>query len=130
MLKRKTEEFEDDKKKWKIYFDLEIDKMRERGDSTIFVNFIINKKEFPRLTETFSHREIHTLIRFGNLDVTVLSLTKASGTMSKQVAEVTHFRRINLITLFISIFTILIPNLNKLQEIHSLILENDKIPYF
>ena len=48
---RKTEEFEDDRKKWKIYFDLEIDKMKERGDSTIVVSFIINKKEHSYLTE-------------------------------------------------------------------------------
>lgn len=41
---RKPEEFEDDRKKWRIYFDLEIDKMRGRGDSNILVSFAINKK--------------------------------------------------------------------------------------
>ena len=49
--KRKTEEFEDDRKKWKIYFDLEIDKMKERGDKTILVSFMLNEKEKRYLTE-------------------------------------------------------------------------------
>jgi len=48
---RKTEEFEDDRKKWKIYFDLEIDKMKERGDKTILVSFMLNEKEKRYLTE-------------------------------------------------------------------------------
>jgi len=39
---RKTEEFEDDRKKWKIYFDLE-NNLRNRGDSTILVSFIHDK---------------------------------------------------------------------------------------
>lgn len=47
---RKAEEFEDDGKKWKIYFDLE-QGPRGRGDYTISVNFILNRKEFQQLTE-------------------------------------------------------------------------------
>lgn len=50
MEERKHEEFEDDRKKWKIYFDLELDKMRERSDSTIQVRFSINRK-MSHLTE-------------------------------------------------------------------------------
>jgi len=42
---RKPEEFEDDRKKWKIHFDLESDSSKGigRGDSTILLSFIINK---------------------------------------------------------------------------------------
>ena len=50
MEERKQEEFEDDRHKWKIYFDIETDKLKCRGDSTILVSFIINRKEYP-LTE-------------------------------------------------------------------------------
>ena len=38
---RKTEEFEDDRKKWKIYFDIENDP-RGRGDTNVMVSFISN----------------------------------------------------------------------------------------
>lgn len=47
---RETKEFEDDRKKWKIYFDIE-SSPRERGDSTILVSFLINRKESSYLTE-------------------------------------------------------------------------------
>lgn len=36
---RKAEEFEDDRKKWKIYFDVDSNLMK-RGDSTVLVSFI------------------------------------------------------------------------------------------
>ena len=35
---RKTEEFEDDRKKWKIYFDIET--QGRRGDTTILISFL------------------------------------------------------------------------------------------
>ena len=47
---RKSEEFENDRKKWKIYFDLQPDRMEERIGSSILVKFTINRKEFVRLT--------------------------------------------------------------------------------
>jgi hypothetical protein len=47
---RKHKELEDDRGKWKIYFDLEMDKMKEKGDKTVIVSFVINRKEYP-LTE-------------------------------------------------------------------------------
>ncbi len=40
---RKTEDFEDDRNKWKIYFDIEKSPMG-RGDSTILVSFVINRE--------------------------------------------------------------------------------------
>ena len=49
-MERKPEEFEDDRKKWKIYFDIEKSSM-ERGDSNILVSFVINRKEHGYLTE-------------------------------------------------------------------------------
>jgi len=48
---RKAEEFEDDRKKWRIWFDLEPDKLQERGESSIIVKFSLNREEFRRLTE-------------------------------------------------------------------------------
>lgn len=48
---RKPEEFKDDRQKWKIWFDVEIDKMNGLGESNIVVSFIINHKEHPYLTE-------------------------------------------------------------------------------
>jgi len=47
---RKTEEFEDDRKKWKIYFDFEPGPMGH-SDSMVQVRFMINRKESHRLTE-------------------------------------------------------------------------------
>ncbi len=49
--KRKMEEFEDDRKNWKIFFDMESSQGRIRRDSTIQVIFTINRKEYYYLTE-------------------------------------------------------------------------------
>jgi hypothetical protein len=49
MIERKFEEFETEKGKWKIYFD--IDKDHERGDSNILVRFVINRKHNGYLAE-------------------------------------------------------------------------------
>lgn len=48
MEERKIEEFEDDRKKWKIYFDLET--QGQRGDSNILISLAINKNR--RLSES------------------------------------------------------------------------------
>lgn len=52
---RKAEELEDDRKKWKIYFDLEIPNNRptldNRSEASILVKFTINRKENFRLSE-------------------------------------------------------------------------------
>jgi len=49
MGERKAEEFEDDRKKWKIYFDIQESPMG-RSDATVSVRFMINR-EGHRLTE-------------------------------------------------------------------------------
>jgi colanic acid/amylovoran biosynthesis glycosyltransferase len=59
--------------------------------------------EFPRLTETFIEREISKIIEFGNLDVRVVSLKKASGSMSAAVSTVTFYHRLDVITLLKSL---------------------------
>lgn len=46
---RKSEEFETEEGKWKIYFDLE--KNHERGPSNILASFVINGKPNGYLTE-------------------------------------------------------------------------------
>lgn len=45
---REAEEFDDDRKKWKIYFDINQDYIK--SDMGLFVKFTINRKEYP-LTE-------------------------------------------------------------------------------
>ena len=50
--------------------------------------------EFPRLTETFIEREISKLIEFGNLDIKVVSLAKASGFMSDNVKDKVDYKRL------------------------------------
>jgi glycosyltransferase involved in cell wall biosynthesis len=52
--------------------------------------------EFPRLTETFIEREISQLVKFGVLDITVVSLNRASGYLSPRVEGVVHFHKLNL----------------------------------
>jgi len=46
---RKSEEFDDDRKKWKIYFDLKPDALM--SEKVIDVRFRINKKELHHLRE-------------------------------------------------------------------------------
>ena len=46
---RKTEDFEDDRNKWKIFFDINQDHLK--NDMSIVVKFIINRKEYSYLTE-------------------------------------------------------------------------------
>lgn len=49
MNERKIEKFEDDRGRWKIYFDIE--KAHDRGDSNILVSFIPNRSGYSHLTE-------------------------------------------------------------------------------
>lgn len=51
--------------------------------------------EFPRISETFIEREISKLIEWGNLDITVLSLAKATGSTSEAVVARTVYKRLN-----------------------------------
>ncbi|MDP3027177.1 MAG: hypothetical protein Q8N63_05690 [Nanoarchaeota archaeon] len=46
---RKAEEFGDDKKKWKIYFDINSDHLK--SEMSVVVKFIINRDKYPNLTE-------------------------------------------------------------------------------
>ena len=49
MENRKTEEFEDDRKKWRIYFDINPDHLK--NDMSVIVKLLINRKEHHYLTE-------------------------------------------------------------------------------
>ncbi len=51
--------------------------------------------EFPRISETFIEREIAKLIEWNNIDVTVLSLSKATGSTSEEVIKRTIYRRLS-----------------------------------
>ncbi len=53
----KPEKFEDERKKWEIYFDIESNKIQGRGDSTILVSFILNKKQ--SYNKNHYHRKKH-----------------------------------------------------------------------
>ncbi len=50
--------------------------------------------EFPRISETFIEREISKLVDWGNLDITVLSLSKATGSTSSTVLSHAVYRRL------------------------------------
>lgn len=52
--------------------------------------------EFPKISETFIEREISKLIEWNNLDITVLSLAKATGSASHAVMERTIYKRLSL----------------------------------
>lgn len=86
--------------------------------------------EFPKISETFIHREIEKLLEFGNLDITVFSLVKASGETVEGVKQITHYQRINIFTCIIAFFKYILPNPRKIFEIHKLIKGNDVVPYF
>ena len=51
--------------------------------------------EFPRISETFIEREISKLIEWDNLDLTVLSLAKATGSTSEAVLVRTLYKRLS-----------------------------------
>ena len=54
-INRKAEEFETDNKEWKIYFDLELDKTRERGENVLDIRLANNLKRYSLTEEDFSH---------------------------------------------------------------------------
>jgi len=52
--------------------------------------------EFPRISETFIEREVAKLIEWGNLDIQILALTKASGNTSDAVLKRTVYTRLGI----------------------------------
>jgi glycosyltransferase involved in cell wall biosynthesis len=56
--------------------------------------------EFPRLSETFIEREISKLIEWNNLDIAVLSLSKATGSTSEEVLKRTVYKRLSVMDVF------------------------------
>lgn len=85
--------------------------------------------EFPRLTETFIEREVSKLIELGNLDVAVLSLSKASGEMSSAVSAITSYERLTFKDIFLAIFTYILRHPLRVVKAHSLIFGHDQVPY-
>lgn len=63
--------------------------------------------EFPRISETFIEREVSRLIELGNLDINILSLSKASGSTSEKVLNKTIYKRLNYKELFLGMLYIL-----------------------
>ena len=53
--------------------------------------------EFPRISETFIEREIAKLVDLGNLEITILSLSKASGSTSENVITRTVYKRLGIL---------------------------------
>ncbi len=52
--------------------------------------------EFPRISETFIEREVAKLIEWGNLDIQILSLAKASGSTSDAVLKRTVYTKLGI----------------------------------
>jgi glycosyltransferase involved in cell wall biosynthesis len=84
--------------------------------------------EFPRLTETFIAREVEELSKSDGLEIRVLSLKKASGTVSPEVVAITVYRRLGLIVLFRSL-PLLVKYPARVKEAFSL-LSRDKSKSF
>lgn len=93
-------------------------------------NILIFVPEFPRKSETFIERDISKLIEFGNLNVMVFSLATGTATMSDNVREVTHYKRISLSQSFVAGLKFLFLHPFKFFKVHSVILEKDGLPYF
>ena len=53
--------------------------------------------EFPKISETFIEREIAKLVDLGKLDITVLSLNKATGSTSEEVTKRTVYKRLGVL---------------------------------
>jgi colanic acid/amylovoran biosynthesis glycosyltransferase len=73
--------------------------------------------EFPQISETFIEREISKLINLGNLDITVLSLNKATGSTSAEVLNKTVYKRLGL-TDFLGGLFYLLTKTNKVVEVY------------
>jgi colanic acid/amylovoran biosynthesis glycosyltransferase len=85
--------------------------------------------EFPRASETFIEREISKLVEFGNLDISVVSLAKASGEMSSATQSVIHYEKLTLSTALSAFFSYVVFHPLKILKIHKLILGKDPVPY-
>lgn len=86
--------------------------------------------EFPRLTETFIKREVAKLIDFGNLDITVFSMTRASGDLPSDIEKVTVFRRMDPITSVLAGFQFFFGSFPQFIRAFRLILGSDRVPFF
>lgn len=88
--------------------------------------------EFPRISETFIEREISKLIEWDNLDITILSLAKATGSTSETVRARTVYKRLNFAN-FLGGLGYFFTKTRKIIEVWKLLhsVRSDKIsPYF
>ena len=85
--------------------------------------------EFPRLTETFIEREVSKLLDFGNLDITVFSMAKASGKMSPAVEKVTVFERLSLVHVVKASIKYIVLHPLQVLRAHALVWGHDPVPY-
>lgn len=53
--------------------------------------------EFPKLTETFIHREVDKLAQSDQINLRVHSMKRASGAISERVEKITSYQRLNVI---------------------------------
>ncbi|KKS31941.1 hypothetical protein A2380_01200 [candidate division WWE3 bacterium RIFOXYB1_FULL_43_24] len=64
---------------------------------------IIFIPEFPVLTETFIEREIAKIAERGNLDLSVMSLLRASGEVSPVLEPLVRYKRLSILDLILSL---------------------------
>ena len=84
--------------------------------------------EFPRLTETFIEREITKLLELDQLDIKVLSLSPASGSMSELAKRAVVYRRLDIATVASAFIDYLLLQPHKFFELLKLISGKDREP--
>jgi len=64
---------------------------------------IIFVPEFPVLTETFIERELAKIAERGNLDLSIVSLRRASGEVSSVLGPLVKYKRLSILDLILSL---------------------------
>ncbi len=86
--------------------------------------------EFPRLTETFIEREITKLLELDQMDIRILSLSPASGTMSELARRAVVYQRLTARIAISAFVKYLLFSPRRIIELFKLISGSDKEPLF
>lgn len=76
--------------------------------------------QFPVLTETFIERELSTIVDRDNVDLVIVSLSKGEGTVSDNLKERVHYKRMGLIDIPSFLFAF-IKNISKISSLVNLL---------
>ncbi|MFZ2664603.1 MAG: glycosyltransferase [Patescibacteria group bacterium] len=76
--------------------------------------------QFPVLTETFIERELSRLVERNNVDIVVVSLSKGEGSISSNLKDKVHYKRLGLLDIPSFLF-FFIKNISKIKSLVNLI---------